>query len=107
MLHEVIRFTVNFQPNNNNQSGSAYNVVGNGYNTVFGNGVLLPIGTVLCKNYSICTLYDSGADLSLITHRLAQHLGLYGRDIDLSITKVGNTVELCQSKCYKLTLLDL
>ena len=35
MLHEVIRFTVNFQPNNNIQSGSAYNVVGNGYNTVF------------------------------------------------------------------------
>ena len=107
MLHEAFKSNV-FQPNNNVQSSGAYStVVGNGYNTIFGNGVLLPIGTVLCKNYSICTLYDSGADLSLITHRLAQHLGLNGRDIELSITKVGNTVELCQSKCYKLTLVDL
>ena len=52
MLQEVIKYAVNFQPNNNVQSGGAYNVVGNGYSTVFENRLLLPIGTVLCKNYS-------------------------------------------------------
>ena len=71
------------------------------------NSVILPIGIVKCNGYPISTLYDSGASLSVISHHLAQYLGLKGDDIELSIVKVGNTIENIKSKIYYLTLFDL
>ena len=71
------------------------------------NSVVLPIGIVRCNGYPISTLYDSGASLSVISHQLAQYLGLRGDDIELSIVKVGNVIENIKSKVYHLTLFDL
>ena len=65
---------------------------------------LLPIAYVYSHSYPICTLYDSGADLSLITHDLANRLGLDGYELELTIIKVGNVIERIKSKCYKLLL---
>ena len=45
--------------------------------------------------------------MSLITHRAAAKLGLTGRDVTLSITKVGNVTEWTRSKEYVLPLTDL
>ena len=67
---------------------------------------LLPISYVYCHTYPICTLYDSGADLSLITHKLANKLGLNGHEIELTIIKVGNEMQKVKSKCYNLALID-
>ena len=67
---------------------------------------LLPIGLVHCDAYPICTLYDSGATISLITHDLAKKLQLSGQDIELTIVKVGNVVEVIKSKIYTMTLVD-
>ena len=55
----------------------------------------------------LCTLYDSGVDLSIITHDLAKMLGLNGYEIELTIIKVGNIIEKIKSKCYQLFLSDL
>ena len=68
---------------------------------------LLPIAYVYSHSYPICTLYDSGADLSLITHDLANRLGLDGYELELTIIKVGNIIEIVKSKCYNLLLSDL
>ena len=57
------------------------------------NSVLLPIGIVKSKGNLISTLYDSGSNISLISHSLANCLGLRGTEIELSIIKVGNEVE--------------
>ncbi|CAL4124712.1 unnamed protein product, partial [Meganyctiphanes norvegica] len=102
ILHDIFKSNnsfVNFQSNTIRQSGNVTQ-------TKRGNGCLLPIGAVKRKNYSICTLYDCGADLSLMTHHLAKYLNLNGSDVELIITKVGNVVEKCQSMIYNLTLVD-
>ncbi|CAC5376409.1 unnamed protein product [Mytilus coruscus] len=62
------------------------------------NGVLLMISSVQCKDMSLTTLWDPGANMSLITHKTAKRLGLSGQDITLSVTKVGNVTEHVQSK---------
>ena len=74
ILHEIFKSNnsfVNSQSNTIRQSGNVTQ-------TKRGNGCLLPIGTVKCKNYNICTLYDCGADLSLMTHHLAKYLNFKG-----------------------------
>ena len=68
---------------------------------------LLPIAYIYCHSYPISTLYDSGADLSLITHNLANKLGLNGYEVELNIIKVGNVAQKVKSKCYKLLISDL
>ncbi|VDH89663.1 Hypothetical predicted protein [Mytilus galloprovincialis] len=71
------------------------------------NGVLLMISSVQCKDMSLTTLWDPGANMSLITHKTAKRLGLSGQDITLSVTKVGNVTEHVQSKEYVIPLTDL
>ena len=105
ILHDIFKVNISNTSQLNAQNNN--DLSGRFGNTISSNDVLLSIGTVYCKDYPICTLYDTGADLSLITHTLAQHLGLTGTDIELSITKVGNVSDVCQSKCYKLNLVDL
>ncbi|CAC5404640.1 unnamed protein product [Mytilus coruscus] len=71
------------------------------------NGVLLMISSVQCKDMSLTTLWDPGANMSLITHKTAKRLGLSGQDITLSVTKVGNVTEHVQSKEYVIPLTNL
>ena len=69
------------------------------------NPTLLMIGTVLCQGtVPITTLYDGGANLSLITHKCARKLDLPSVDVLLHVTKVGNVTEKFRSKKYTLTL---
>jgi hypothetical protein len=70
-------------------------------------GVLLMISSVSCKGHSLTTIWDPGANMSLITHKAARKLGLSGQEITLSVTKVGNVTECVQSKEYILPLTDL
>ena len=72
----------------------------------FSDSLLLPIGIVHCNSHPICTLYDSGATLSIVTHEMAKKLQLPGRDVELTIIKVGNVVETIKSKIYTMTLVD-
>ncbi|KAK4304585.1 hypothetical protein Pmani_023464 [Petrolisthes manimaculis] len=43
----------------------------------------------------------------MITHRMADKLGLRGKDVSLTITKVGNSTEQLDSKIYKVPITDL
>ena len=52
--------------------------------------VLLMISAVQCKGINLGTLWDSGANVTLITHRAANQLNLVGIDVFITITKVGN-----------------
>ncbi|XP_047499242.1 uncharacterized protein LOC125046242 [Penaeus chinensis] len=67
---------------------------------------LLNISTVHGKNLPITILWDPGSDTSLITHRMAKKLGLSGKDVNLSLVKVGNTIEYQSSKTYCVPLTD-
>ena len=70
-------------------------------------GILLMISSLSYKGHSLTTIWDPGANMSLITHKAARKLGLYGQEITLSVTKVGNVTECVQSKEYILPLTDL
>ena len=76
--------------------------------TVLGNActTLLNISTLNCKDQPVTVLWDPGSDISLITNRMAKKLGLSGKDISLSMIKVGNTVEHQISKEYCIPLTD-
>ncbi|XP_037793897.1 uncharacterized protein LOC119589350 [Penaeus monodon] len=64
---------------------------------------LLNISTVHSKNLPVTVLWDPGSDTSLITHRMAKKLGLSGKDVNLSLVKVGNTIDVNRySDYYKL-----
>ncbi|XP_066947040.1 uncharacterized protein [Macrobrachium rosenbergii] len=43
----------------------------------------------------------------MITHRMANKLGLRGKDVSLTVTKVGNSTELFDSKVYNVPITDL
>ena len=75
-------------------------------NYVMSNAPLLTLGIVYCKGYQITTLYDSASSVSLITHSLARQLGLTSTPVNITITKIGNTVETLESKIYNLSLID-
>ncbi|XP_068200399.1 uncharacterized protein [Palaemon carinicauda] len=55
----------------------------------------------------INVLWDSGSNVSLITHQKAQELGLNGRDVQITITKVGNKTETVSSKEYTVPVVDI
>ena len=63
-------------------------------------GVLLMMSEVKCRQGKLNTLWDPGVNMSLIIHRAARQMGLKGKPITLSMTKVGNTTEKFQSRAY-------
>lgn len=69
-------------------------------------GVLLMMSEVKCRQGKLNTLWDPGANMSLITHRAARQMGLKGKPIALSLTKVGNITEKFQSRAYIVPLMD-
>jgi hypothetical protein len=48
-------------------------------------GILLMISSLSYKDHSLTTIWDPGANMSLITHKAARKLGLYGQEITLSV----------------------
>ena len=69
--------------------------------------VLLMIGRVYSNGKDLTVLYDSGANISLISKDAAKNLKLQGKDITLSLTKVGNVTEIVESKEYTVPITDL
>lgn len=57
-------------------------------------------GLFKCGN----VLLDSGAQVSLIRHDTAETLGLKGKDVSITITKVGGEEESIKTKEYKVQL---
>ena len=68
--------------------------------------VLLMVSMVYSKGQGITTLWDPGSDVTMITFSAAAKLGLRGRDISLSVTKLGNKTETINSKEYVVPLKD-
>ena len=66
-------------------------------------GSLLMISEV---NKQVTVLWDPGANISLITHKAAERLNLKGKDVTLRLTKVGNQLEIANTKEYLLPLTD-
>ena len=71
------------------------------------NPTLLAISMVRCNDKNVTILWDSGSDISLITHNAAARLDLCGRDVNLSIVRVGNNPAILKSKIYNVPLVDL
>ena len=71
------------------------------------NSCLLQLMKITASNdQKVNVLWDGGATLSLITFRKANELGLEGKHINLSVTKVGGKSEQINSNKYELTLKD-
>ena len=68
--------------------------------------MLLAIKEVRSGVRSLLILFDSGSNITIITHDAAGKLGLRGQSVGLSVTKVGNKVEHLDSKLYMVPLLD-
>ena len=68
--------------------------------------VLLMVSSVCSGTSTVSVLWDPGANLSLISSAKAMPLGLKGKDVTLSITKVGNVTETKSSKQYVIPLSD-
>ena len=64
------------------------------------------VSTVFSNGLPLVTLWDPGSDMTIITHEMASKLRLKGKDVSISITKVGNKTETIDSKEYSLTLTD-
>lgn len=78
----------------------------NGENIRGSERTLLMVSSVDSKQGKLTTLWDPGANMSLITHRAAHRLGLVGKDVTLTLTKVGNSCETVCSKEYVVPLYD-
>ena len=70
------------------------------------NATLLAISSVRCNDQRVTVLWDSGADISLITHTAAARLHLTGDDVELSLVKVGNLATVLKSKRYRVPLVQ-
>ncbi|XP_042883833.1 uncharacterized protein LOC122260556 [Penaeus japonicus] len=69
--------------------------------------VLLDVTTVYSpSNVPIKVLWDSGSNITLITHRMARKLGSQGIPVSGTMTKVGNVAEEFSSKEYRVELVD-
>lgn len=66
-----------------------------------GNRALLAVGIAKCGSRSVSLLYDS-----LVRHRKARELGIRGRDINMTMIKVGNVKESFSTKECVIPLLD-
>ena len=51
-------------------------------------------------------MWDSASDITLIKHKKARSLGAHGKNTVVSITKVGNIVEQCNTKRYVIKVHD-
>lgn len=60
------------------------------------------VSTVNSKQGKLTTLWDPGANMSIITHRAARRLGLVGKEITLTLTKVGKSCGTVCSKEYSV-----
>lgn len=69
-------------------------------------GVLLMISSVYSHTRPITTLWDSGSNITLITNRMVKKLGLKGRSITLTVTKVGNECTKLETQEYDVPLSD-
>ena len=66
-------------------------------------GCLLQLMNVDINNGEKATLlWDGGATISLITFRKALELGLKGKEVDLSVTKIGGTKQMIKSYKYEV-----
>lgn len=81
-------------------------VEGTLHKTVSKKTTLLNISTVYSMGQPVDVLWDSGSDISLITHSMANKLGLRGKCINVSMIKVGNVIEKLPSKEYCIPLTD-
>lgn len=88
------------------QNSSASRVQGSN-NLLSLEGVLLMIGHMHSKGQKVATLLDPGSNLTMITHRMANKVGLRGKDVNLTVTKVGHSAEQFDSKVYKVPITDL
>lgn len=70
-------------------------------------GHLLMVNRVECQQKEINVLWDSGSNVSLITHRKAKELGLKGQEVYITVTKVGNNVETMLSEEYVVPIVDM
>lgn len=68
--------------------------IANGENIRGSERTLLMVSSVDSKQGKLTTLWEPGANMSLITHRAARRLGLVGKEVTLTLTKVGNSWEL-------------
>lgn len=68
--------------------------------------VMLMISSINHNGYQITTLWDSGSNITVITHSLARKLGLSGKNVTLDITKVGNVTETYSTKEYEFPIVD-
>ena len=76
-------------------------------NSVNSKSCLLQLMKIPTSNdQNVNVLWDGGATISLITFRKANELGLEGKHINLSVTKVGGKSEQINSNKYELTLKD-
>ncbi|XP_043233392.1 uncharacterized protein LOC122387342 [Amphibalanus amphitrite] len=67
---------------------------------------MLAVSGVICKDKRLTVIWDSGANISLITHKAASRLNLCSEEVELSITKVGNQVQAFNTKRYIVPLID-
>ena len=81
-----------------------HNVINGSYGN--NESVLLMLSEVNCKQGKLNTLWDPGANMSLITHQAARQMGLKGKPVTLSLTKVGNNSDTIQSQEYIVPLID-
>ena len=70
------------------------------------NGYFLMVSSLECCQKEINVLWDSGSNVSLITHQKSRKLGLKGRDVQITITKIGNSLETVSSKEYVVPVID-
>ena len=68
--------------------------------------ILLMLSEIISRGIPIVTLWDPGTNMSLVTHQACRKLGLVGKRITLSITKIGNITESISNKDYLLLLTD-
>ena len=71
------------------------------------NGTLLLYQRIMVsKDYKAFVFFDNGSSASLITYKLARHLGLKGTAIRINLITVGNLVQTIHSTLYTVTLID-
>lgn len=83
------------------EEGASHNTVS--VNTL---NTLLNISTVYSDTQPITVLWDSGSDITLVTHSMAEKLRLKGKNVNLSMIKVGNVIEHHSTKEYCIPLFD-